>query len=79
MNKPIHFFTFKLKEFRENKGWTQQQMADYLTLQLGEEIGRVTVTRWETQERAVNADKALAISAALKIQVMNLVEQKSGE
>ena len=34
---------------------------------------------WETQKRAVNADKALAISAALKIQVMDLVEQKSGE
>lgn len=79
MNKPIHYFTFKLKEFRESKNWTQQQMADYLTLQLGEEIGRVTITRWETQERAVNADKALAIASALKIQVMDLVEQKGGE
>lgn len=79
MNKPIHFFTKQLKQFRDDRDWTQQQLADYLTLQLGEKIGRVTVALWESQERAVNADKALAIASALKIQVMDLVERKGGE
>ena len=79
MNKPIHYFTKSLKQFRDDRDWTQQQLADYLTLQLGEKIGRVTVALWESQERAVNADKALAISSALKIQVMDLVERKGGE
>ena len=79
MNKPIHFFTKALKQFRDDRDWTQQQLADYLTLQLGEKIGRGTVAMWEIQERGVNADKALAVSSALKIQVMDLVERKSGE
>jgi len=79
MNKPIHFFTKELKKFRDDRDWTQQQLADYLTLQLGEKIGRVTVALWESQDRAVNADKALEISKALKIQVMDLVERKGGE
>lgn len=77
MNKPIHYFTISLKRFRDERGWTQQQLADYLTLQLGEKIGRVTVALWESQDRAVNADKALAVASALKIQVMDLVEQKT--
>jgi transcriptional regulator with XRE-family HTH domain len=79
MNKPIHYFTKELKQFRDDRDWTQQQLADYLTLQLGEKIGRVTVALWESQDRAVNADKALAIASALKIQVMDLVERKGGE
>ena len=77
MNKPIHYFTKSLKQFRDDRDWSQQQLADFLTLQLGKEISRTTVNYWENQQRAVNAELALSIASATKMQVMDLVEQKA--
>ena len=78
MNKPIHFVTEKLKQFREDRDWTQQQLADFLTLQTGETVSREEVNYWENQKRGVTADKALAISDATKIKVMELVSRRDG-
>lgn len=77
MNKPIHFFTAKLKQYRDDRDWSQQQLADFLTLQLGREISRTTVNYWENQKRGVMAELALDVSNALKIQVMDLVQTKN--
>jgi transcriptional regulator with XRE-family HTH domain len=77
VNKPIHFVTKKLKQFRDNRDWTQQQLADFLTLQTGETVSREEVNYWENNKRGVTADKALAISDATKIPVMELVERRN--
>lgn len=78
MNKPIHFVTNKLRQFREDRDWTQKQLADYLTLQIGEPVSREDVNYWENGKRGVTADRALQISDATKIQVMELVERRNG-
>lgn len=76
MNKPIHYATSKLKQYRDDRDWSQQQLADYLTLQLGRSITRSTIQKWENQERGIVADQALDISKALQIPVMELVIRK---
>lgn len=79
VNKTQHYFTKALKQFRDDRDWTQQQLAEYLTLQLGEKIGRVTVALWESQDRGVDGEKAIAIAWALKIEPSELLERKNGE
>lgn len=76
MNKPIHFVTKKLRQFREDRDWTQQQLADYLTLQTGTNVSREEINYWENGKRAMTADKALEISNVTKIPVMELVERR---
>ena len=76
MNKPIHFATKKLKQFRDDRDWSQQQMADFLTLQLGVDISRETINYWENRKRGLTAEKALEISKATGINVMELVDKK---
>ncbi len=76
MNKPIHFATKKLKQFRDDRDWSQQQMADFLTLQLGSDISREIINYWENRKRGMTAEKALEISKATEIKVMELVDKK---
>lgn len=79
MNKPIHFFTSRLRKFREDRDWSQKQLAGFLTLQIGKEISTETVNYWENKKRGANAEMALNVASALKIDVMELVERKNGE
>lgn len=76
MNKPIHFATSKLKEFRSDRDWSQQEMADFLTLQMNRNISQTMVAYWETQTRGMMAEAALELSRAVKIPVADLFEQK---
>ena len=76
MNKPIHYATPKLKQYRDDRDWSQQQMADYLMLQLNKEISRSTIQKWENGERGITADMALEISKVTKIPVMELVARR---
>ena len=76
MNKPIHYATSKLKQYRDDRDWSQQQMADYLMLQLNKEISRSTIQKWENGERGITADMALEISKVTKIPVMELVARR---
>lgn len=76
MNKPIHYATSKLKQYRDDRDWSQQQMADYLMLQLNKEISRSTIQKWENGERGITADTALEISKVTKIPVMELVARR---
>lgn len=75
MNKAIHFVTPKLKQYREDRDWTQQRMADFLTLQTGKPVSRQDINYWETKKRALTADRALEIHDATGIPVMELVER----
>ena len=79
MNKAIHFVTKKFKQYREDRDWTQQRMADFLTLQIGQPVSRQDINYWETGKRAMTADKALLIHDATAIPIMELVEQKAND
>jgi transcriptional regulator with XRE-family HTH domain len=59
-------FAKRVREVRERRGWTQQQLADRLR-ELGVPIDRTKVNRVETGARAVSIDDALAIAAALGV------------
>lgn len=76
MNKPIHFATKKLKQFRDDRDWSQQDMANYLTLQTKSEISRELINYWENRKRGMVAEKALEISKATGIELRELVNQK---
>lgn len=76
MNKPIHYATKRLKQFRDDRDWTQQQLADFLSLQLNQSVSRSTIQKWENMERGITADTALEVSKVLKIPVMELVARR---
>lgn len=78
MNKPIHYVTKKFKQFRDDRDWSQKEMADFLTLQLGKEISRTTVNYWENAKRGLMAEQALELSKALSIPPIELFEQRNG-
>jgi transcriptional regulator with XRE-family HTH domain len=59
-------FARRVREVRERRGWTQQQLAERLR-ELGVPIDRTKVNRVETGARAVSVDDALAIAAALGV------------
>lgn len=79
MNKAIHFVTNKLVKFRQERDWSQQDLANYLTLQMGRTISQQMIANWESGARALTAESALEISKATKIEVMDLVYQKESK
>jgi transcriptional regulator with XRE-family HTH domain len=74
MNKKIHFVTDKFKQFRVDRDWSQTQMAEFLTLQLGYNVSRAMIQKWEERERAMKAISVLDISKVLSIPVAELVQ-----
>lgn len=62
-NRPFRLY---LAEWREEKGLTQQQLADRLG------TSDVTVSRWETNKRRPDDDARAAIAEALDIQPIDL-------
>lgn len=76
MNKPIHKFSKRLRQFREAREWSQQEMCDYITLETGVVISRSMLHKLENGERAAKATLALEISRATKIPVQELVFQE---
>lgn len=79
MSRIVHYATKKLKKYRDDRDWSQQQLADFLSLQLANKISRSTIQKWENQERGMNAELALDISKILDIPVMELVERKTAD
>lgn len=77
MNKPIHFVTSKLREYREDRDWSQQQLAEFLTLQIGKKISRETIAYWENQTRGLMAEDAVNLANALRVPTGELFIQKN--
>ena len=70
------FITNKLKEFRESKGWTQEQLADWLSLSMDTKVSLSLVQKWEYGERSVNPDIAVELIGLLKISSEQLFERR---
>ena len=79
MNKPIHYVTNRLKLFRSEKDYTQEDLAAFLSLQTGRQISRETIVYWENQTRGLTAETALEVSKATGIAVQDLFERKNAE
>lgn len=63
--KPFRHF---LKEWRQKKGLTQQQLADRLPVgDDGKPTGKDQVSRWERNERGMTMDVQAALAEALNL------------
>lgn len=74
--KAAHFATDRLRTFREARGWTQKQFANWLSLETNQPISRETLNYWETGRRGMTADLALLICDATEIPIMDLVTRR---
>lgn len=64
-SKPFRHF---LKEWREKRGLTQQQLADRLPVgKDGKPTGKDQISRWETGKRGMTMDVQVALSEALPL------------
>jgi transcriptional regulator with XRE-family HTH domain len=64
--RPSEVFTEQMRIQRARKGWTQKQLAARLAT-LGFSVHHTTVGKWESGERRLSVDEALAISIALDV------------
>lgn len=76
MNKPIHFVTAVFKQWRKDHGYTQAEMADFLSLQFGRSVQREHIKHWETGDRGFTAEKALELAKAMNIPTGELFSRK---
>lgn len=64
-SKPIRHY---LKEWRQNKNLTQQQLADRLPIgEDGKPTGKDQISRWERNERGMTMEVQAALADALGI------------
>jgi transcriptional regulator with XRE-family HTH domain len=64
--RPSEVFAEQMRIQRARKGWTQKQLAARLAT-LGFGVHHTTVGKWESGERRISVDEALAISIALDV------------
>jgi transcriptional regulator with XRE-family HTH domain len=70
--RPSEVFAERLREARERKRWSQQDLADRLA-EMGEPVDRATIARTETGARGVYLDDAVAYAAALGASFLHMV------
>jgi transcriptional regulator with XRE-family HTH domain len=71
---PNAILTRQLKELRERRGMTQQQLADRLgELGVDPQPARATIARTELGERNVSLDETMAYAAALDVSPARLI------
>lgn len=70
------FATAKLKEFRENKGYTQLEAVQLLSIEMDKDISLSTWQKWEQGILALNPDTALMLSRFFRVEVKELVTRK---
>lgn len=70
--RPSEVFAERMREARERKRWSQQDMADRLA-EMGNPTDRATLARTETRTRGLSLDDAVAYSAALGASFIHMV------
>lgn len=66
---PRHHFAARLRELREARGWTQQELAGRAGL------SPISVTRYEGGGRVPDFDAVLALAAALEVECTAFCEK----
>jgi transcriptional regulator with XRE-family HTH domain len=70
--RPSDVFVEQMRIQRARKGWTQKQLAAGLA-KLGFVVHQTTIGKWETGERRITLDEALAIAVALDVDPTHMV------
>jgi transcriptional regulator with XRE-family HTH domain len=65
-----------LKSWREEKGYTQQEMVGLLSIELDRDISMSTYQKWEQGTLNLTPDNALELSRFTRIDLQDLVERK---
>ena len=76
MGKIKWYATTKLKELRESKNYTQKEMADLLSLEMGRSISESLYQQWEAGSQNMLPDQVLEIAKYAKLDPKDLVEQR---
>lgn len=76
MAKIKWYATTKLKELREKRGYTQKEMADLLSLELGRNVSESLYQKWEQGEQNLLPEQVLVIAKFARIDYKELVEQR---
>jgi transcriptional regulator with XRE-family HTH domain len=69
--RPSEVFADRLREIREVRRWTQQDLVDRLE-RMGEGYDRATIARMEIRKRTISLDEALMLSAALGVSPLHM-------
>lgn len=70
------YATSKLKEARENKGYTQLEAAQMFSIEMDKEVALSTWQKWEQSVLAFNADTALMLCRFFKVELKELIMRK---
>lgn len=70
------YFTDKLKQHRESKGWTQQETADLLDLNTDQSVSFSYYQKLESATKPVPAELALEVARFFRIDLKELVVRK---
>lgn len=68
------YATKKMGEARRNKGWTQKQLAEVITLKTGVDVSLSLVQKWEIGNRAISDTMTVIVANLLDINVSDFVE-----
>lgn len=71
-SRPSEIFVEQMRAQRERRGWSQRQLAERLDT-LGLRVHQTTVGKWESGERGLSLDEALAITAALDLAPVHMI------
>jgi transcriptional regulator with XRE-family HTH domain len=71
-SRPSEVFAEQMRIQRDRRGWTQRQLADRLS-KLGLAVHQTKIGKWESGERRITLDEALAISVALDVSPAHLI------
>ncbi len=70
--RPSEVFAEQMRIQRERRGWTQRQLATRLS-KLGLAVHQTKIGKWESGERRITLDEALAISVALDVSPAHMI------
>ena len=78
MDEKLRWFAkTKLKDLREQKGYSQKKTADLLSLTYGEEISEAQYQKWEQGERGLNPTQVLHLAAFFSVDYKEIVKRKN--
>lgn len=70
------YITKELKNYRVEKGWTQEQMADMLAIVWKRPVSMSAYQKWEQGSKNITPDRALDLSTFTKISLRKLAVWK---
>jgi transcriptional regulator with XRE-family HTH domain len=72
VSTPSEVFRGRLREVRQAKGWTQQELAEALS-RAGAELTTFAVARMESGKRGISLNEAVAIAAVLGPSLLHMI------